>query len=240
METVTVLAPVYNEEAAVAPLFNTFIKVLESNGYYPKFLIVNDASCDKTLDKLLAIKKTLPYPITIVSLKYRVGQHAALIAGLNQVTQTDYVLITDVDLQNPPQLAIPLLRKLKEKKCNIVYGLRSENRLGNGLFSKLFWIVVSFISKGTIPPDQTPLKVLDRTFIRNFKKMPYRYANFMQAVLADVAAKKAFYPVATLPRTLGSSKYNVLNMVKLCFVAICVILFGAKKSKNYVIAHIYK
>lgn len=240
MESVTIIAPVYNEEGSLKQFFQTFSKILKSGGYQTRFLVIDDCSQDNTLNELIKIKKSFPDPITVVSLKTNSGQQRALLAGLDYVKSTDYGVITDADMQNPPTLIIPMISKLKNEKLNLIYGIRSDTRVGNGIFSKIFWFLVYLFSFGRIPKDQTPLRVFDKTFLKKFQLIKARYADFFAAVLAHIPARVGFFPVETTARLVGVSKYNLLSKLKLHTAAILVILFGMSKIKNYEVAHVYE
>ena len=226
MEVVTVLVPVHNEAETIEDLFFSFDSLLRENSFKPKFLVVNDASSDGTLEEIRRLRETRGYQISILNLKFNVGQHASLVVGARHLQDTDFVLVTDADLQNPPETVIPMIHQLKAGSYNIIYGLRRQNRLGNGFLSKIFWLTISLFSFFRIPPDQTPLKVFDREFIEGFKKLGSYSFIFFPYNLARVRAKVGFYPVTTRPRKKGLSKYNLLSKAKLFAKVWATIIFG--------------
>ena len=220
------LVPVHNEAEAIGELFLTFDALLRENNFLPRFLIVNDASTDGTLDEVKRLRVEAGYSVKVINLGSNVGQHASLVVGTKCLEDTDYTVVTDADLQNPPETAIDLLRKLKAEELNIVYGLRKESRLGNGFLSKFFWLTIGLFSLFRIPRDQTPLKVFDKRFVASFKELgSYSYI-FYPFNLARVKARAGYYPVSTVARKRGFSKYNLVNKLELFIRVWATILFG--------------
>ncbi|MEK7611526.1 MAG: glycosyltransferase [Patescibacteria group bacterium] len=239
METVTVVIPVHDEAATIAELFSAFDSIVRKAGYYPKFVVVNDASQDDTLSVILRLKEGFGYQIKVINLEFNVGQHPSLLIGTRSVTDSDYVVIADADMQNPPEHVIRMLELMKAEGYNIVYGLRRDSRLGNGLLSKIFWIGVYLISRFQIPRDQTPLKVIDAKFLYDFNRLEtYSYA-FFPYNLSKVKAKVGYFSVPTVPRKSGVSKYNLFNKLEL-YVKVCAaILLGYGRKLNYKIENTF-
>lgn len=233
METVTVVVPIHNEEAVIGELFSTFNDLLKKSGYNPKFVVVNDVSSDGTLGEIQKLKQRFGYQIRVINLEFNVGQHPSLLIGTRSVGETDYVVITDADLQNPPGLVVPMIELMKSDGFNVVYGLRNESRLGNGFLSKIFWLGIYALSRFRIPRDQTPLKVFDAKFLGEFNRLgSYSYI-FFPYNLSKVKARAGYFSVPTVPRKSGVSKYNLLNKLDL-FIKVCAaILFGYGQHVKY-------
>lgn len=239
METVTVVVPVHNEIATIGELFFSFDTILKKNGYNAIFVIVNDASGDGTLEEIIKIKERAVYQIKVINLECNVGQHPSLLIGVQSVGTSDYVVITDADLQNPPEQVIRMIELMKFNGYNIVYGLRRDSRLGNGLLSKIFWIGVSLFSHFRIPRDQTPLKVFDAIFLQEFKRLgTYSYI-FFPYNLSKVKAKIGYFSVPTVPRRKGLSKYNLFSKFELYIKVYVSILFGYEQKPDYKIINIH-
>jgi len=91
--------------------------------------MVNDGSSDETKGKILTqIKK---YPCTrMICLSRNFGKEAALTAGVD-CANGDVVIPMDVDLQDPPELIIPMIEKW-HNGYDVVYGVRTS-RNGDSL-----------------------------------------------------------------------------------------------------------
>lgn len=233
METVTVVVPVHNEEATIGRLLTSFNDIFKKSGYSPKFVVVNDGSSDGTLDEIIRLKGSFGYPVRVINLEFNVGQHPCLLIGTRAVGETDYVVITDADLQNPPELAVAMMKMMKDGGFNIVYGLRRDSRLGNGFLSKIFWLGVYALSLFRIPMDQTPLKVFDSKFLKDFNSLGSYSYTFFPYNLARVRAKVGFFPVPTVSRVEGRSSYNLLKKLELYAKASATVLFGYGRKLKY-------
>src|SRR3990167_9603084 len=102
MEKIGIIAPAYNEEKTINRFLSTYIRLLSYHGFSYKFFIIDDGSKDSTVKVLLKAKKK-GIPIKIISLNKNFGQHNALFAGIDNLDDDiEYIIITDIDLQNPP------------------------------------------------------------------------------------------------------------------------------------------
>jgi len=73
-------------------------------------LFIDDGSRDGTLNVIKKLSKK-DSRIKYLSFSRNFGKEAAIYAGLNHATG-DYVAIMDVDLQDPPELLIPMYEVL--------------------------------------------------------------------------------------------------------------------------------
>src|SRR6266850_1690063 len=96
----SIVVPVYNEEATVGPLLERIAQVLPALPTPHEVIFVNDGGKDQTLTKLLAARKRCSW-LKVVELRRNFGQHAATYAGF-EAAQGDIVVTLDGDLQNDP------------------------------------------------------------------------------------------------------------------------------------------
>jgi undecaprenyl-phosphate 4-deoxy-4-formamido-L-arabinose transferase len=116
---VSVVIPVYNAEETIARLVDEIIKELD-NEYDLEIILVNDHS--KDISEQVCIKLFEKYPTTIkfYSLAKNVGEHNAVMAGLNQITG-EYAVIMDDDFQNPIQEVKKLIQYATQTEYDVVY-----------------------------------------------------------------------------------------------------------------------
>ncbi|HSX39553.1 MAG TPA: NAD-dependent epimerase/dehydratase family protein [Candidatus Saccharimonadales bacterium] len=237
--TVLVVAPAYNEEDSIDYFFSEIKNQLEKS-YNLKFIITNDGSTDSTLHKLLE-EKNKGTMLRIVNLAGNYGQHPALFACLDSISDSDadYVVIIDIDLQNPPKFIPRMLDQLREENYDIVYGTRKSTSLGNGLLSKIFWVLLNLFGSIYIPRDQTSLKVFNKDFLLRYKNLENR-VDFFPGSLAQVPARIGYYFVSTVPRTYGNTRYDILRKIKLFAFAAKAMILKIPSKNLYKIQKVYE
>ena len=119
---ISVVIPVLNEEENVAPLHAELVSVLKGIGEPYEIIFVDDGSSDSTVEKLSALS-----PVTIVRLRRRFGQTAALDAGIKEA-KGEYIITMDGDGQNDPHDIPRFLTALKEGESDLISGWRKHRR----------------------------------------------------------------------------------------------------------------
>src|SRR4030042_1781867 len=122
---ISVVIPVYNEEANLPHLIERLRRVMQKMGKRYEIIFVDDGSWDNTLSIL---KSFLVYPeIRVVELTKNYGQHAAIFSGFS-IVRGDIVITLDADLQNPPEEIPNLVRVMEEGDHDVVGTIRRERK----------------------------------------------------------------------------------------------------------------
>src|SRR4030042_159989 len=122
---ISLVIPVYNEEANLLRLIERLRPVMQQMGKSYEIIFVDDGSRDNTLSIL---KSFLVYPeVRVVELTRNYGQHAAIFSGFS-VIRGDIVITLDADLQNPPEEIPNLVRVMEEGNYDVVGTLRRERK----------------------------------------------------------------------------------------------------------------
>lgn len=163
---IIVTIPAYNEEKTILTLISRIHKVMKTNRYNYKILVVDDGSKDKT-PKIAKNAKAIVYSHSKnygLADTFRTELQKALELG------ADIIVHIDADMQYQPE-EIPKLIKQIEKGYDLVLGSRfmgkieympSINRLGNLAFSK----VVSQIVETRISDAQTGFRAFTKEFAK--------------------------------------------------------------------------
>jgi len=120
---VSVVVPVYNEEAGLAAFWARLAPVLASLAGTTEVVFVDDGSSDGTLAQLLSLRH-LDRRVRIVSLSRNFGKEIALTAGLDHADGNAVVPI-DADLQHPPEVIGELVARWRDGN-DIVIALRRD------------------------------------------------------------------------------------------------------------------
>ena len=113
MKKVTLLIPVYNEEAMLPTLYQRLIELVNRNAVYEwEILFVNDGSSDTTLECLRRLRQQ-DKRVNYVNLSRNFGKEVAMLAGFDYATG-DCCVVMDADLQDPPELVDQMLEYWEE------------------------------------------------------------------------------------------------------------------------------
>lgn len=120
----SVVIPVYNEEATFQELVRRVVVAPLLPGIVREIVCVNDCSTDGTAAKLDELPKLFPgEDFKIVHKPVNQGKGAALRDGFKLATG-DLVIVQDADLEYDPDDYIKLILPIVEGKADVVFGSR--------------------------------------------------------------------------------------------------------------------
>lgn len=196
----------FNEEESLAPFFARLMPVLESLGETFEIVCVNDGSLDATLDQLLVARQQEPR-IRVLDLSRNFGKEAALTCGIDHA-YGDAVVPIDVDLQDPPELIVEMVR-LWRQGFDVILAQRVNRSADHILKRKTaewFYWLHNAISEPAIPPNVGDFRLIDRKVVEALKLLPERQ-RFMKGLFAWVGFRQAVIPYAREARQAGESKF---------------------------------
>ncbi|MCJ7813141.1 glycosyltransferase, partial [bacterium] len=94
----SIVIPVYNGALTIGNLVHRLIEELSK--FTLEIILVNDHSRDHSEIVCIEIQRKYPQIVSFYSLAKNVGEHNAVLSGLNQASG-DYIVIMDDDFQNP-------------------------------------------------------------------------------------------------------------------------------------------
>lgn len=206
---VSVIIPVYNEEKNIRPLVKRLLHVLKKPY---EIVFIDDGSSDQTVKEIkkLAGKND---SIKLVSFFRNFGHQMALSAGY-QIAQGECVISLDADLQDPPEIIPPMIKKWQDGSL-VVYGKRKE-RAVDGTFKKLtanfFYRFMNFLSDTPIPEDVGDYRLIDRRVVDNLNKMP-EHSLFLRGLVAWGGYPAEYVYFEREKRHAGKTHYTVGKMM---------------------------
>ena len=121
---VSIVIPVYNEEATVQDLVRLVVRAPLPPGVTREIICVNDCSKDGTAKKLDELPKLCPEcEFQIMHKPVNQGKGAALRDGF-KLAKGDVILVQDADLEYDPQDYLKLIQPIYDDKADVVYGSR--------------------------------------------------------------------------------------------------------------------
>lgn len=206
--TLSIVVPVFNEAETVALFLERVKQVFENAAEIVlEVIYVNDGSSDSTLECLLKLRQNHAF-VRIVDLSRNFGKEAALTAGLKAATGQIVVLI-DVDLQDPPELILPMIEKWRAG-YDVVVGQRVNRDADSWAKRKSatwFYRIHNRISTPKIPENVGDFRLMDRTVVDALNELP-ESRRFMKGLFAWVGFRTAAVEYVRPERVAGTSKFN--------------------------------
>jgi glycosyltransferase involved in cell wall biosynthesis len=213
--SLSVVIPIYNEEAVLPELYRRLTQVLSQNPLRLTYEIVfvNDGSidgCRPILGKLHADDPA----VKVVNLSRNFGHQAALTAGID-FARGDVVVCMDGDLQDPPEVIPSLLEKWREG-YEVVYAVRKARKEGmvKRACYAAFYRLLGRLSQVSIPPDAGDFALMDRRVVDCLKTMPER-SRFLRGLRAWVGFRQTGVEYERNRRFAGAPKYTWAKLVRL-------------------------
>ena len=115
---ISIVIPVYNSAKTIGRLVDEL--VAELSWLDIEIVLVNDRSVDDSEEVCIALYRKYPDVVRFHSLARNVGEHNAVMAGLNNISG-DYAVIMDDDFQNPPSEVLKLVSEAVKNDYDVVY-----------------------------------------------------------------------------------------------------------------------
>lgn len=215
----SVVIPVYNEEAGLAHLYARLYPALDAlaaRGVSYEIVFVNDGSRDNTALILADQYRLRPDVTRVVLFNGNYGQHMAILAGF-QATRGQIVVTLDADLQNPPEEIGALVDKMREG-YDYVGSIRRKRQ-------DSAWRTYASKAMNRLREKITRIKITDqgnmlRAYGRNVIDLINQCSEvntFVPALAYTFARKPTEITVEHEERAAGESKYSLYSLIRLNF-----------------------
>jgi polyisoprenyl-phosphate glycosyltransferase len=205
--TISIIAPVYNEEPVLHELHRRIRGVMEGVGEPWELILVDDGSRDHSAAIIAELHMQDPR-VKGISFSRNFGFQEAVTAGLDY-SQGDAVVLTDADLQDPPEVIPEMIARWREG-YDVVYGVRAA-REGETWFKKVtakaFYRIIHRITSVNIPLDTGDFRLMDRDVVNAICRMRERN-RFLRGMVPWVGFKQTGVYFKREPRFAGQSKYS--------------------------------
>ncbi len=212
----SVVIPVYNEEAGLPALFGRLYPALDGLGIAYEVIFVNDGSRDRSAALLREQFARRPEVTRVILLNGNFGQHMAIMAGFERC-RGEHVVTLDADLQNPPEEIGKLLAKMNEG-YDYVGGVRRTRRdpTLRRMLSRAMNRLRERITRIRMTDQGCMLRAYSRDIVQAINEC--RELNtFIPALGYTFARNPAEIEVAHEERAAGTSKYSYYRLVRLNF-----------------------
>ncbi len=213
---VSVVVPVYNEEAGLAALFARLYPALDALGIAYEVIFINDGSRDRSAALLKDQYLARPDVTRVVLFNANYGQHMAIIAGFERA-RGERVVTLDADLQNPPEEIHRLLAAM-DAGHDYVGGVRRtrEDAWWRRIASRAMNRLRERITRIRMTDQGCMLRAYSRDII-DAVAASREVSTYIPALAYTFAHSPTEIEVAHEERVAGESKYSLYKLIRLNF-----------------------
>jgi undecaprenyl-phosphate 4-deoxy-4-formamido-L-arabinose transferase len=212
----SVVIPVYNEEAVLPTLFTRLYTALDALGCSYEIVFVNDGSRDHSVALLREQFQKRPDVTRVILFNGNFGQHMAIMAGFEHC-RGNRVVTLDADLQNPPEEIGKLLAKMDEGHDYVgsIRRLR-QDAAWRRWASKAMNQMRERITHIRMTDQGCMLRAYDRAIIDAIRSSR-EVSTYIPALAYSYAHNPTEIEVEHEERFAGESKYSLYKLVRLNF-----------------------
>jgi len=210
----SVIIPVYNEEKTILDILAAIINVPFPDNIACELVIVNDCSKDKSEENILLFQKEHPDAL----LKYAAhernqGKGAAIRTGL-ALTEGDYIVIQDADLEYDPNSFPKMLSLMFSEKHQVVYGSRFLNKANRHSYmsfylgGQLVSLAANILFHQHLTDEPTCYKMFEANLLKSLhlKCTGFEFCPEVTAKVAKLGHKIPEIAISYYPRSIKEGK----------------------------------
>jgi len=213
---ITVVIPVYNEEAVLEALFQRLYPALDALGRSYEIIFVNDGSRDASAALLREQFERRAEVTRVVLFAANFGQHRAILAGF-AYARGRYLITLDADLQNPPE-ELPRLVAELDAGHDYVGTIRRQRQ--DVAWRRWASRLINVLRERTTHIRITDHGCMFRGYARSIVDAINQCSEnntFVPALAYTFASSPTEIDVRHEDRSAGESKYSMYQLLKLNF-----------------------
>ena len=212
---ISIIIPVFNSAKTISILVDDIIKTLGEN-YKFEVILVNDSSRDNSEEKCKELVAKYSN-ITLFSLSKNVGEHNAIMAGLNKCSGEYAVTMSD-DLQHSASALQELIKYgIKEKdNFDVVYTHYEKKRDSflKNLGSKFNGFIANLLLNKPKSLYISDFRFINRFLIDEITKYKFPFT-YIDGIILDITNRVGRVKVEHKERAQGKSGYTLIKMLQL-------------------------
>jgi undecaprenyl-phosphate 4-deoxy-4-formamido-L-arabinose transferase len=213
---VSVVIPVYNEEAGLPALFQRLYPALDTLGTSYEVIFVDDGSRDRSVTLLTEQFHMRCDTTRTILLNSNYGQHMAILAGFNNA-RGQIVVTLDADLQNPPEEIRKLVDKMHEGHDYVgTIRMQRQDSWWRRKASQLMNRLRERITHIKMADQGCMLRAYSRSVVDTINRCG-ELNTFIPALAYTFAQNPVEIEVAHEERFAGESKYSLYSLIRLNF-----------------------
>jgi dolichol-phosphate mannosyltransferase len=225
----SVVVPLLNEEATLAPLYAELQAALASTGLEWEVVFVDDGSTDGSYRELVLLHSA-HLNVRVVRLRRNFGKAAALAAGI-EVAAGDVVVTMDADLQDDPAEIPNLLAKLDDG-FDVVSGWKCDRRdpFVRRFVSRIYNTATGLVTGVKLHDMNCGLKAYRAEVFEHVHLYGERH-RFVPVLAHHLGFSVAELPVNHRARTNGSSRFGIERYLRAPFDLMTIAFMGRYRHR---------
>nr|WP_222940922.1 undecaprenyl-phosphate 4-deoxy-4-formamido-L-arabinose transferase [Aeromonas hydrophila] len=213
---VSVVIPVYNEEASLPALLSRVTAACDLLSQDYEVILIDDGSHDGSTELIRDAAAGEGSKLVGVLLNRNYGQHAAIMAGF-ETAKGDLVITLDADLQNPPE-EIPRLVEAAMQGYDVV-GTMRRNRQDSWFRKTASKLINKSVQKatGVHMSDYGCMLRAYRRHIIDAMLCCQERSTFIPILANSFARRTIELEVGHAERAHGESKYGLMHLINLMY-----------------------
>lgn len=214
MDKISIVVPCYNEQEALPYFFSEIIlMMLSMNNYKFELILIDDGSSDNTTE--IIREYALNYDmVKYIVLSRNFGKESAMYAGL-QNSSGNYIVVMDVDLQDPPEL-VPIMLDIIKKEGFDSVATRRVTRKGEprirSFFARMFYYFINKMSKTEVVDGARDYRMMTRQFLDSLLTLK-EYTRFSKGLYGWVGYKTKWIEYENRERIAGETKWSFWKLL---------------------------
>ncbi len=211
MSKISIIASFINEQENLDLFINKIQETFEKlNKFDYEIIFVDDNSTDNSFSILERYFKSNK-KIKVIKMHKRYGHSPSIQAALENISDNNYCVIIDCDMQDPPELITENLKDINHDET--VHFIRKKRN--DGFFQKIYsyiaYIILNFISGGKIFINAGYFKIMPPIVTEKIKNNN-EYLPFWSYLITKLSIKNKKIYYSRKPRNRGDSKYNFFSI----------------------------
>lgn len=211
---ISIVIPVYNGEKSIGRLVEELITELTPE-FNIEIILVNDCSPDNSEKVCISLFEKYKNIVRVYTLAKNVGEHNAVMAGLNNVSG-DYIVIMDDDFQNPVDQVVRLISYAMQNTYDVVYTYydNKKHSFFRNLGSRFNDLIANYMLKKPKNLYLSSFKILNRFLVNEIIKynLPFPY---IDGLILRTTSNFGKVKVEHQERQFGKSNYSFLKLISL-------------------------
>ncbi|WP_405264721.1 glycosyltransferase family 2 protein [Methanobrevibacter sp.] len=212
MKKLSIICPCFNEEMSINIFYQELIDQISSLNY--ELIFIDDGSSDDTLSNIKNLAD-LDENIKFVSFSRNFGKESAIYAGL-ELSSGDYVVLIDVDLQDPPNY-IPEMINIIESTDYDIIATRRVSRKGEpvirSFFARLFYKIINKVSNLDLVDGARDYRLMTRQVVDSILELN-EYNRFSKGLFNWIGFKTKWLEYENIERKTGETSWSFWLLVK--------------------------